>query len=136
MAVLAKDLIAATALGGSEDLMNHLFLAGFFTAFFAGVFVIDDLSDAFGENEPVYFDNASDAAYRLIVNGQTATSIGAGEHMQVWMGLGWNDLAAHPTTGDGPVWCGRIHVEDSPGYLVFNVRGQNSYTVMTAAWGE
>ena len=60
--------------------------------------------------------------------------IGARENIGAYLGLGWNDLEVYPAKGSGDAWLGKIYIEKSDGYLVFNIDNENQYNVETAVW--
>jgi len=131
IAGLSRNLVAAF-IGKNHPALNNLFWYGLGVGFFLGIFI--NFNALFGENRLIYFDNANNAPYRLVVNKHDTAEIGANENIGVYVKLGWNDLEVHPATGTDNAWYGKIFIEKSDGYLVYNINGQNEYNVETAVW--
>lgn len=135
VAVRAQNIVAAFV-GKDSDWVKHLFWVGFAVGFFGGIFVIDDIKDAFGPNTLVYFDNAGDTPAQIVINNQKTATIAANENIGVYLGRGRNDLDVLPSADGAEAWCGNIYVRGPEGYLVFNIGAKNHYNVRTAAWGK
>jgi hypothetical protein len=133
IAVLSKNIIAAF-IGKNHPALNNLFWYGFGIGFFVSILFIDDFNDSFGKNKIVYFDNANNTPYKIIIDKHSPVEIGAMQNLGAYLKLGWNDLEVYPASGNVNAWYGKIYIEKSAGYLVFNIGGKNQYKVETAAW--
>jgi hypothetical protein len=116
--------------------LKYLFWYGFSAGFFLGIFVIDDISNLFGQNVLVYFDNANSSSCRIVIGKHKTAKIGANENMGIYIAKDWNELEVRPDSEELQAWSGRIYAGESKGYFVFNIGGKNQYNVRTAAWGK
>jgi len=134
VAAMSKNIIAAF-IGANHPALKYLFWIGFALGFFFGGYKIDDITDSlFGKNRLVYFDNANRKPYQVVVEDRDALTIGAKSNLGVYLGLGWNSLRVQPSASSDSAWQGRILVEESDGYLVFNIGHKNEYKVVTGVW--
>lgn len=131
IAILLKSIIAAF-IGENHPALNNLFWYGFGVGFVIGIFI--NFHDMFGENEVVYFDNASNSSYHILINSNDSFEIGPNENIAIYLKLGWNSVDISQETLDGNTWSGKILVKESDGYFVYNIDSKNHYYVTTAAW--
>jgi len=122
IAVSSKNLVSSF-IGKNHPALNNLFWYGFTAGFVLGIFI--NFHDLFGENQLIYFDNANNARYRIVVNKDDGVEIGAKENIGAYLRLGWNDLEIYPASGSDNAWYGKIFVEKPDGYLVYNINGKN-----------
>ena len=130
LAELSRNLIA----GIIGNTPNNLFWYGFAAGFFLGIFI--DFNAMFGRNKLVYFDNASNSSYRIVINSDDSFKVGPKQNVGIYLRLGPTKVDILHIQEDTIVWSDNIVAKELPGddYLVYNIGGLNSYSVQTAAW--
>jgi len=89
IAGLSKNIVAAV-IGKNHPALRNLFWYGFGAGFFLGIFI--NFDTFFCENNLIYFDNADDAPWRVVVNKHDTVEVGAKENVGIYVKTGWNDM--------------------------------------------